>query len=131
MVSFAFLASAPRYNQAMRWLLKRWWAWTAFAAAVTILLAAGLLTFGSSRITPKSLDRIVEGMTLQEVEAILGGPPCRIIDPPDLMRRSPWPPHWCCWMDDSDNRIEVAFDTQMRLATRRGSSRDRRPCKTD
>jgi len=101
----------------MCWLLRRWWTWTTAAVTATVLIAAGLLiAVGGSRITEANCDRIVNGMTLEEVEALLGSPPREL----ELQMIADGvgdhlPARWFfgyCWMDDDDNRIDVYFMTE-------------------
>ncbi|HEV3079864.1 MAG TPA: outer membrane protein assembly factor BamE [Gemmataceae bacterium] len=58
----------------MRWLLKRWWSWLAIFLLLGLSGSAVLIYANPSRITQENLDRIQDGMTLSEVEQILGKP---------------------------------------------------------
>jgi hypothetical protein len=87
----------------MRWLLKRWWFW-AGAGFMLVALVVGYFAVpvGGDRISQVSCDRIQPGMTLKDVESLLGD---------DCL------PHGgsitsflvVSWFDDDRNVITVAF----------------------
>jgi len=58
----------------MPWLLKRWWFWLVLLLLLGLSGSAVLIYANPSRITQENLDRIQNGMTLSEVEQILGKP---------------------------------------------------------
>jgi hypothetical protein len=62
-----------RYNLEMRW--RSWWLWSLVLASIITLVASILLCMSSwTTITRENLDGIQKGMTLEEVEGILGPP---------------------------------------------------------
>src|SRR5262245_41101844 len=92
---------------AMRWLFTRWWAWALVAMTALLLVAMALFASGGSKITEANCDRIVAGMTLEEVEALLGRPPSASSDDGFMQ-------FWCAWTDENDNKI-VAFDSRRQV----------------
>jgi hypothetical protein len=60
----------------MRWLLRRRWLWLLVFVSAALSVAVFLAYVSTdTKITRENIERIKEGMTLEEVEAILGGPP--------------------------------------------------------
>jgi hypothetical protein len=56
----------------MRWLLKRWYFWLGLVLLLGIVGSVALILANPSRITQENFDRIQYGMSLAQVEAILG-----------------------------------------------------------
>jgi hypothetical protein len=56
----------------MRKQLKRWYVWLALVLLLGLAGSTALIYSGQSRITQENFDRIHNGMSLAEVEAILG-----------------------------------------------------------
>jgi hypothetical protein len=56
----------------MRKLLKRWYVWLALCLLLGLATSAALIYSSQSRINQRNFDRIQCGMSLVEVEAILG-----------------------------------------------------------
>ena len=57
----------------MRSLLKRWYVWLAVLLLAGLTASGALMYSSRSPINQENFDRICEGMTREEVEAILGG----------------------------------------------------------
>jgi hypothetical protein len=56
----------------MRWLLKRWWFWTGLVLFLGLAGSVLLIYPSRNRITQENFDRIQEGMSLDEVEELIG-----------------------------------------------------------
>jgi len=86
----------------MVWLLKRWWFW-AGTGFMLVAVCAGylLIPVREGRISQAACERIQLGMTIAEVEELLG-------EKKPLDER--FPVKGIDWMDDDGNLIDVEFD---------------------
>jgi hypothetical protein len=101
----------------MRKLLKRWYIWLGLVLLLGLAGSVMLILANPSRITQANLDRIHEGMSLEQVQAILGKGQCaemssgsffirgiRHSDIPEMPRR------WERWQWDSGQAyVSVIF----------------------
>jgi hypothetical protein len=56
----------------MRWLLKRWYFWLGLFLFLGLGASAALIYSSQSRVNQENFDRLRSGMTIEEVEVILG-----------------------------------------------------------
>jgi hypothetical protein len=81
----------------MQKLLKRWYVWLGLVLLLGLTGSVALICSGRGRITQANFDRIQKGLTLSEVEKILGEPDGQVFD--GVVR------HW----DDGPDSIYVSF----------------------
>ncbi|SRR5260370_39975843 len=95
----------------MRKLLKRWYVWLGLVLLLGFAGSAALICALPSRITQENFDRIRDGTTEAEVEAILGPPSEEWFYETDLGVRTGWR-QW----NDGPTRISVHFHQRMARA---------------
>ncbi|HEV3081684.1 MAG TPA: hypothetical protein VGY66_18035 [Gemmataceae bacterium] len=85
-------------------LLKRWYVWLGLVLLLGLAGSVALISFSQSRVTQANFDRIQEGMSLEEVKAILGEE--KGGDVPSSF--AAWLIGSHCW-EHGPNRIDVRF----------------------